>query len=361
MYLPMIDTLLMFIDVEQYDDIIDSLLSRLEPKKEEAKLALRNNVSKIISIEIGSMTFEVLANGKKGYSYILHNDLYEIDIAEYRSKNKDFYPIFIKIKSECLWAYGPFQAWSNIRQWVQENIGEVIDNKISRIDLCCHTDDLLLTETDFDSRFKGQYYTQTAYWFRRKVNAMTFGSSASEKIFGRIYNKVLEITQKKTKTWFYEIWKDAGMQCGKVWNIEFQINREFLKERNINTVEDAYENIGSLWNYCTRQWLVKIENDDENISRCSINEKWLQVQDCFHQYASRPLVKREIQLNMDAEAMVPSTYGNITTFAAKLGMKDPAMALNTLYKKGESYLKTKKSNFKNMVTKKEALLDKGFH
>lgn len=353
----MIDTLLFFIDIENYDDIIDTLTTKLDKKKEEAKEAIRNNSSKIVSIEIGSMTYEVLPNGKKGYAYILHNDLYEVDIAEYRSRNKDFYPIFIKIKSECLWSYGPYQAWTNVCQWVLDNIGNITDEKISRIDLCCHTDEFCIASDDLVENFKGQFYTQTAYWYRRKVNAMTFGSSASNKIFARIYDKVLEINQRKSKKWFYEIWKNAGMNCGKVWNIEFQINREFMKDRNINSVNDAFNNIGSIWEYCTIQWLLKINLDNERSTRCSINEKWLQIQKCFKEYDSKPLIKREKQLNMDAEAMVPATYGNITTFAAKLGMKDPAMVLKQLHNRGEEYLKSKKLNFKKIVSKKEALLD----
>ena len=37
------------------------------------------------------MTFEVLPNGKKGYAYILHNDLYEINLSQYRSRMKNFF------------------------------------------------------------------------------------------------------------------------------------------------------------------------------------------------------------------------------------------------------------------------------
>lgn len=357
MYLPMIDTMLFFIDIEHYDDVIDTLAVKLEKKKEQAKLALKNNSNKLITITVNDMTFEVLANGKKGYAYILHNDFYEVDIAEYRSKNKDFYPIYIKIKSECLWANGPYKAVDLIWSWVQENIGNVITDKISRMDLCCHTDEFKIRPEDIGS-FKGQFYTMCVHFYRRKINAMTFGSSASNKIYGRLYDKVLEINMKKSKLWFYEIWKNAGAVCSQVWNIEFQINREFMKERNIDTVSQAFENIGSIWEYCTQYWLVKIEQDNENVTRCSTNEKWQKIQECFKEYESRPLIKREKQLNMDAQAMVPATYGNITTYAAKLGLKDPALVLRMLHNSGENYLNSKKLNFKKVVDKKESLLER---
>lgn len=56
--------------------------------------------------------------------------------------------------------------------------------------------------------------------------------------------------------------------------------------------------------------------------------------------------------------MVPSTYGNITTYAAKLGLKDPALVLKMLHKSGENYLNSKKLNFKKVVDKKESLLER---
>lgn len=355
MFLPMIDTLIASIDLENYDDVTDTLTEKLESKKNEAKQALTENSNKIVTIQIGDMTFQVLPNGKKGYAYILHNDFYEIDIAQYRNRNVDFYPINIKIKSNCLWSYGPDGAWNYITQWITENIGDIAINKLSRMDLCCHTDQFYLVEEDIQ-KFKGRYYTDTIYHFRRKLNAMTFGSSATGKIYCRIYDKHLEVEQKKVKKWFFEIWKNEGMNPEKVWNVEFQICREFLADHHINTVEDAFQRLKTLWEYCTRQWLVKIELDNQNISRCSTNLLWQQIQTAFDEFKSRELIKREKQLNYDAESMIPSTFGNITTYAAKIGIYDPAMVLTSLTRNGEKYLKSKKLDFKKVVSKKESLL-----
>lgn len=88
------------------------------------------------------------------------------------------------------------------------------------------------------------------------------------------------------------------MICSNVWNIEFQMNREFLKEHKIDKVADVFVNIRSLWEYCSQYWLVKIELDNENVSMYSIDEKWLKVQECFREFKSKPLIKREKQLNI---------------------------------------------------------------
>ncbi len=356
-YIPMIDTLIASIDIKDYDDKAQDLLNLFQDKKNKAKAMLTDNSSEIVTIQIGDMTFEVLSNGKKGYAYILHNELYEIDFAQYRSKNKDFFPIFIKIKSQCLWSFNPFYAWEYICKWITEYIGEIIENRISRIDLCCHTDELPLSLDDVD-KFKGQYYTETLYKFRRKLNAMTFGSSATEKIYCRIYDKVLEIKQRKNKTWFYEIWEKNGLDKEKVWNIEFQINREYLKDNCINKVEEAFERLKTIWEYCTCFWIIKIILDNERTARCSTNEKWTEIQKVFNEFKNKPLVRREKQINEDADAMIPSLYGTFTSFAAKKGISDLRLALNVMQISGSSYLNSKQLDFKEIVKTKQSLLDK---
>lgn len=356
MFIPMIDTLIYNNDIEDYDNVMREMLDKLEQKKQTAKAALTENKSMIVSITIGEMTFEVLSNGKKGYSYILHNGFYEIDLAQYRSRNKDFNPVFIKVKSEALWALGFINAFQQLQDWQNQNFGTVINNKITRIDLCCHTDKFRLQDDDINN-FKGQFYTDCIYRYRRNISSMNFGSSATGKVYCRIYDKVLEIEQKKQKTWFFKVWKDAGLNPNKVWNIEFQILRDFLVERNINDVYDTYEYIGTIWKYCTENWLVKIIRDDENVSRCSIDPFWKVLQKAFEKIEYKPFVKRENQLKADAMAMVPNAYGYVTTYAAKNGMSDINMVLRSLMNAGESYLKTKGKTFKGVVKKKSSLIN----
>lgn len=185
---------------------------------------------------------------------------------------------------------------------------------------------------------------------------MTYGSSSTGKVYCRIYNKHLEVVQKKVKTWFFDIWKNEGLKIEKVWNVEFELCREFLSDYHINSIEDAFSSLKSIWEYCTRHWLVKIEHDSDNISRCSINGTWKQIQIVFDDYNSRPLIKREKQLNHDAQSMIPATFGNITTYAAKIGMYDTAMVMRNLMTNGERYLKSKKMDFKKTVSEKESLL-----
>lgn len=351
----MIDSLFAKVDISDFENETKELQEKLEQKKEEAKLAATNQASIRVTIVIGNYNFEVLPNGKMGFAYILHNELYEVNIAQYRSKNKDFFPISIRIKSECLWAFGPERAWENIISWVQNYIGNVIRDKISRIDICLHTDELVLSHEDIET-FKGNYFDENIYRFRRKITGLNFGSRTNNKIYCRVYDKLLEVKQTGKKKWFFTIWKNAGSDCKSVWNVEFQINRDFLKEYDIESVWDAFKRLKTIWKYCTEKWLVKVKLDHTRIERCSIDDVWIIIQNAFNNYKNEPLIKREEQLAVDAEAIIPGTIGNITTFAARKGITDINLILAMIKHKGSDYLSCKDTDFKKAVSQKISLL-----
>lgn len=356
MYIPMVDTLFASTDIFDYEESTRELRKKLKERKEEAGLAATKQASTKVTIEIGNLTFQVLAYGKTGHAYILHNDLYEVNLSEFRSKNDDFYPVNIRIKSECLWSYGPERAWENIISWVQNNVGGVKTDKISRIDICVHTDNLELSQSDADT-FKGKFHNQKIYLFRRKVTGMDFGFGSSSHLACRIYNKSLEVEQKGNKLWFKDIWSQNRMSDKKVWNVEFQINREFLKEHTIETVRDAFHRLKTMWSFCTENWIVKVNLDHTRVERCTINEVWKELQRAFDDFKHAPLIKRERQLAVDAEALVPGTFGNITTFAARKGITDMNLILAMLKVRGEEYLSHKEMSFTKAVNKKMSLMD----
>ena len=272
MIIPMIDYLSFGVDTERYQDAIDSLSAELNEVKETAKERLINKVANKTTVNIAGVTFEVLANGAQGYAYILNNDEYQIKLAQYRSTNADFYPIKIIIHSPCLWSYGPENSFDFIIEWVASVFGEVSRNKVSRVDLCCHTD-LLTAESISPDVFKGQYKNSNMQTVNRKNSGITFGSRGS-KIYCRIYDKTLEVRTKNTKLWFFDIWAENGFLDGEVWNIEFELKREFFVSNSLESVEALFQSLRSIWEYCTQEWLVMIERDRTRTENCSINKVW---------------------------------------------------------------------------------------
>lgn len=321
MQIPMIDSLFVNIDIDNYENELKELLLELEKKKTEAKLAGTNNTSAKVTIQIGSYTFEVLPNGSLGHAYILHNNEYEIKFSQFRSLKKEYFPISIRIKSEYLWAVGYEDAWNTLKKFVEKYIGHISEQQVSRVDLCCHTDNLILTNND-DLSFKGSFYSHEVRTYRRKVSGMNFGSRNTGKIYCRIYNKTLEIIQKRHKTWFFTIWKNSGLECNDVWNVEFEIKRDFLREKGINSVEDLYLSLKTIWEYCTCKWLVKTNLDRTRIERSSTNEKWEIIQHAFDKCQNKSFISVSEQKEIEASSLVPGIMGYLTSYGAKIGVKN---------------------------------------
>lgn len=354
MLIPMIDTLYFSVDCENYSEIISKYVEELEQLKCLAKEYSLNKLSEKAIITIGNMSFEVLSNGANGYAFILHNDEYEIKIAQFRSKSTCFYPLKIRIKSECLWSRSPVSAFAFIYEWFERNFGKIIANKVGRVDLCCHTD-LLDVNPAMLENFKGSFKKTNMHYDNRKLSGIVFGVRES-LIYCRIYNKSLEVKQKGTKTWFYEIWKEHGLVSGDVWNIEFQFRREFFKNYSIESIEGLFNHLNSIWKLCTEDWLVLVVNDRTRIENCSVDPAWQQIASAFNEYVSKPLIKRERQVLAEAEALIPATIGNITTVAARLGINDDQEAFNTIMQRGEKYLDQKNHTYKSKIDEKISLL-----
>lgn len=362
MHIPMIDTLCATIDVRNYGYVdfeqqlnID-IIPYLEQQKSEAKTQSSQNMNYKHIIQIGNQSFQLLQNGSKGYAYILHNDAFEIKLAQHRSTNENFYPIFIKVKQEYLWSKGVQASWDIVKEWVTQNIGEIKANKVSRIDLCCHTDELQLQDHDIET-FAGRYHLDTIYRFKRQISNMVFGSGSTGKIICRIYDKTLEVTQKRQKLWFFDIWKSKGLDSSKVWNVEFEISRDFMKEIKLDSVEDTLDNLKSLWKYCTHSWLVKKQIDRTRIENCTVDERWESIQQAYDSFEGKGLVSREKQLETAALALIPGTIGHITSFAARADITDINMLFEMIKSQGIRYLHSKDTDYEEAISEKMALLN----
>ena len=167
-----------------------------------------------------------------------------------------------------------------------------------------------------------------------------------------------KIQEMKHKSWFYEIWDNNGLNINNVWNIEFEIKSEYLRQFNINTIEDILKHLESLWQYCTAKWLVKVDRINERIERCPINADWLNIQKNYKDFSSHGLIKTEKQLSSDANILVPNIVGNITSYSARKRKKTINEAFYSLYFETKKYLRHKDTCFEDEVNRKMAFIGK---
>ncbi len=342
-----IDTIYVLIDINNYEKCCMKILEFLEKEKEKAKLNLVSNANSKHLVTINEMPFELLSNGTRGYAYILHNSGYEVKIAQFKSKIKSFMPIQIRISAEYLWSMGLERAWKIISNWIELTFGKIKENKISRVDLCMHTSDIDYI-TNYEISYKGKFKKDSINvlnYTHKKINSITFGTRKGKNIYCRIYNKTLEIKETKTKSWFIDIWKRNNLDVNNVWNLEFELKSEFLREFKIKTIEDLQKSLKDIWEYCTKEWLVKIDRTNTRTERCNINEQWLEVQKSYDNFNTIGLIKRKKQLQMDADTLLPNIVGNITSYSARKNIINIENAFQDLYSNTKRYLEIRQTSF----------------
>ena len=316
MKLPNADSLFFSVDLKDYtegNEKLTNVLALLKGKKREAK----ENELTGTYVRIMNEVFEILPNGSRFHAYILHNDHYEIKIAKVRSKNDNNYPISVRVKSAALWNVGLFPAYYSVMEFINKNIGPVKSEKISRLDLCVHTDELEFNVEDINN-FSGRYKKETMYFQNRNVSGFVFGTFTNKTIMARIYNKALEVKTKKKKLWFFDIWQKNNMDIDSVWNVEFQLGRELFKEFGMESVMQVLEHIESLWDYCTN-WLTYRVNDKTRKTNSDVTKVWETIQKSYINFVNvcqKQLISRVKQLKATAMAYLPQLFGLLSSFIA---------------------------------------------
>lgn len=361
MQIGMIDTLEVSYDILDYNSKLEGFLKMLEQKKQEAKKLREETYKTDITIEINNEFFEVLPNGTANHAYLLHNNSYEIKFAKFRSSNASFYPIVVRLKSNLLWSDSveisceyikDFFNWI-IEKYCKESKHVYINEKVKRIDLCCHTDEFHIND-DRISEFLGKYNSNVIYRNNDEIETFCLGARTNP-IYCRIYNKSKEVLNNPKKLWFLDIWNRKEFDVSKVWNVEFELKREILKGNNITTTKELFKNIKSLWLYCTEKWLEHKVLERTRKERCKTSEQWKKIQHSFDAYKGESYISRNRQSEINADGLVPATIGYATSYASKFKDMDIHTALEEIFHKGMIYLKNKNSDYNSEIIKKRKL------
>lgn len=374
----MIDWLSLTLDLENYDNNLKPILAQLEDLKVEA-IEIRNRNIKSLQhkskeaesynqsegpsnkaiAKIGGELFEVKPTGTASYAYILQNDLMELRFAMARSRNENTYPIYVHFKSEFLWHSGPEYCWAWFSEWVTDNFAAITNNKINRVDLCCHTDKFLDLSPDL---FKGHYIGDKVYRTNRILSGIEFGSRRTQTMHARIYNKSLEI-RNSGKEWFRKIWNDHNLNCENVWNVEFEFNRNFFRSlsldsgKKVETCEDLFNSLKPLWEYSTSGWLVMILDDSSRRERATIDPIWLEIQEAFSIFKGSGMVSRATQKDFKLENLIRTGFGYLTSYAALRGDFKANIAMQHMIIDGLRHLSSKQKSFKEAVEEKRSTMN----
>ncbi|MFC1864756.1 hypothetical protein ACFLYG_02900 [Chloroflexota bacterium] len=248
-----IDSLVLGFSIEKYLD--SDSFADLEDSKLLAGDKMFN--SKGSPVSWYRVDFIVQPRGARGYEWILRNDDVIVCIAREAKGGSVVPEVYVTFSAPYLWSHGSTAAVNLFKRWLGK-WALFTEDKVSRYDLCL---DIEMTTPMIDlhkeivtrAKHKG-YYLKDLSGYMRGLHDSGYEFGKSDLV-GRFYDKTLEIASSK-KYWFREIWSANGWDgVTPVTRVEFQMRRNFIKLFQVNGYDDLETAVGSMWRYCTGDWL----------------------------------------------------------------------------------------------------------
>ena len=303
-----IDTLDFSVLVDSYDVYIKALHKKLREAKNHSLGGAGNAV-----IVLAGVSWEVYPYSNRRYIYILHNEMAELRLCDSWQETDSHYPIFVRLKSYALWRFGYLKAYQNFMEYLSK-LFIISDTKISRLDIATQVN----KKIDIDIDIGAETVSRTKFrhqWFSDGVcTGYQFGKG---DVLLRIYDKIKEIEVSK-KFWFADVWDAEKFEIERgVWNVEFQLRREFLRDWDIDTVEDAFKELKNLYSYLTRKWFRVVEKQllDTNVTRRETSEWWQEIQEKQNGIDEKPK-KENKKVKPSTEHLIACITGYLISIGA---------------------------------------------
>lgn len=246
-------------------------------------------------IRLNDLTIKIHRSGAQFYSYRISSNDFIIWLKDQNLHEHP--PVKVRFLSSFLWSFGFAECISSFLNWFSVFNAEIKETKLTRLDICADTDEGKFIESDLSgivtkAKSKTLHNVDDHYYDGKRFSGFTIGRG--NPMLARIYNKTLEIKKTK-KTWFNDIWENAGWNKDKdVWRVEFQLRREVLKEFGLLTLDDVLPKESELWIALTQNWLTIRSPKGGNVSRWPVKRKWKIIQKAYLNQDKSPLVRQKV-------------------------------------------------------------------
>jgi hypothetical protein len=332
---------------DEWNIKLDNLKSMAQ-SEDEAEQALAQ-------VSIGSHIFEVRDKGMPRFPYVLVDNCFFIKIN--RKLSKTLPMAHVQISSEYLAAVGVEACELDLRM-VINTLGIVDgDTSVSRADLfvdfVCDDDLANIEQPDWITRAS----LMAKYFDCRLPEPFTgWVIGIGGNLHARLYEKVIEIVHKSRKTYLFELWLVNGWQSGeKVWRMEFQTEKQTLKELGIISLPDLLNHQAALWHYLTHDWLrLSVPNpNDTKRDRWPNHPLWNSIAEVYALPLDQPRLQRfrPTRLPPDERLFVHG-LGGFTSFMASRGIEDFGEGLGEYLAQAKEFHANKGEPFHSYVGRK---------
>jgi hypothetical protein len=229
-------------------------------------------------MKLGERVFEVAdRGGGRHFSYLLRHPNMRIAVS---SRKAERIPLaVVTFQNQFLVSVGPEGAAAAARAAVAE-LGKLEgDETVSRCDQAVD----IGTTQDIGAWCEDAWVTRASDIHRHTVDGVFTGWSIGlgADVSARLYDKLLEITTKSQKTYFLDLWQEAGWFHGDgVKRLEHQFRRGVLAQFQLKSLADVQAARPALWDYATREWnrLTVPNPGDETKARWPLHPFWERIQ-----------------------------------------------------------------------------------
>ncbi len=310
--------------VSYYGQLAEDWDVKLSELKEKAQSEDEKEQA-LAQVAIGSHLFEVRDKGMPHFPFVLSDNCFFIKLN--RSKFNKLPMAHVQISSEYLAAVGVEAAESDLR-FIINTLGIVPDAaSISRADLfldfTCIDDLAAIHQPDWVTRanLMAKYFDCR---LEDPFTGWTIGMGGN--LHARLYEKTVEIKTKSHKTWLFSLWQANGWQSGdKVWRMEFQIEKQLLKQLGILSLPDLLGNQMALWRYLTQDWLRLTcpSLTDSKRDRWPNHPLWDDIANVYMLPPDQPRLKRfKVERMPHDDRIFVHGLGGLTSFMAREGIED---------------------------------------
>ena len=308
-------------------DLHPGVLARLTELKDKAQSPDPVVQSKAQFVA-GSHIFEVKDKGAGRFPFVLDDNAYRI---QFSRPGKKLPMAYVKVSAEYLAFQGPVAIQEELKVLLSE-FGLISgQNMVSRIDLAAD----FCSSCVMDSWHRSAWVTRAveihSYAKDQEFTGWTIGMGGI--IGARLYDKTTEIKQSG-KSWAETLWLPARWEPGQqVWRLEFEFKRDYLKERNLSSLDSVLANLNGLWSYATTEWLrLTVPNPaDSTRSRWPTHPLWIALTSVDWETKCGVLLKRFTNARMpDEKRIYSSMFGSLASYMAIYQIDDKEEAMDGL-------------------------------
>lgn len=304
-----IDTLVLAINVSWSDmgtfHKLAALKAIAKQEKEDEPAEL------IIDDEASPWRFVVKPHGSDGFEWLLTSQELGMKIGNWLQP-KQRPSIMVDIRSETLWAHGPEKAVERVHALVEALGGEIVETKVSRLDLCADT---LIRSDDWSKELIDSFVTRArniqTHNQSRELSGFSIGVG---KMRARLYDKPMEIKAKSKKIWMYDIWGIETVDDEhRIIRAEFQLRREVLLQLGMGEWNTVLRFHHMIWGYCTTMWLKLVDDASLHHTQQHLLPWWEVVQSGFKgSQDAEPLV-RDRSVHLDKRQLAAHAIGSLAS------------------------------------------------